>query len=244
MKILKVISVLMTYPEQAVRDHRNELLDVIESSLSLTIAQQRALIGLVDELTKQPLLDLQESYTELFDKGRALSLLLFEHVHGESRERGQAMVDLMGVYQKEGFEIDVRELPDYIPLFLEYLSRQTEDKACRWLGEMAHILGRLAARLQQRGSVYHVLFDVLLDLATDKVDMEEIKAAVSKEKRDDSPEALDKIWEEEAVTFGGDSVSGGCPTGTKPELNQQVDAPHRPQPVKWVNASPAQASGL
>ena len=245
MKILKVISMLMTYPEQSVRDHSHELIGLIAADANLPAETKQSLQALVDNIVSLPLLDAQERYTGLFDRGRALSLLLFEHVHGESRDRGQAMVDLMGVYQKNGFEIDVRELPDYIPLFLEYLSQQDEASAREWLGEVAHILGRLSARLSHRDSPYHALFDALLDLATNKVDMDEIKAQVAKEKRDDSPEALDKIWEEEAITFGGNGVSGGCPTGNRPSQGQSVDAPDRPQQVKWVDAAAsAQASGL
>src|SRR5690606_22756321 len=75
------------------------------------------------------LVDVQARYSELFDKGRALSLLLFEHVHGESRDRGQAMVDLMAQYEAAGFAIGVRELPDYIPLYLEFLATREDLEA-------------------------------------------------------------------------------------------------------------------
>ena len=122
MRILKVISLLLDYPSELLRDNHDELAGVITMAREISPTQRIALVGLLDELAGGDLMDVQERYSELFDKGRALSLLLFEHVHGESRDRGQAMVDLMAQYTEAGFAIDVRELPDYIPLYLEYLA--------------------------------------------------------------------------------------------------------------------------
>ncbi len=134
-------------------------------------------------------MDLQEAYVGTFDRGgRATSLLLFEHVHGESRDRGQAMVDLMEQYRANGLEIDAKELPDYLPLFLEYLStRPPWEEIRNWLEDIHHILGLLGERLYQRESFYHVAMDSLLVLSGRKADRQELAQLVASEERDDTP---------------------------------------------------------
>ena len=120
---------------------------------------------LMDELVTLDLYDLQERYGLLFDRTRTLSLHLFEHVHGESRDRGQAMVDLMQVYDRAGMAIGSRELPDYLPLFLEFLATQPLPEAMDLLSQPAHILAALAERLRKRKSSYAAVFDALARLA-------------------------------------------------------------------------------
>ena len=90
----------------------------------------------------------------LFDRTRSLSLHMFEHVHGESRDRGQAMVDLGQMYERQGFEIDPGEMPDFLPLFLEYLSTQSDAEVHELLGQTLHIVANLRTRLQKRDSIY------------------------------------------------------------------------------------------
>src|SRR5690606_24419735 len=115
MRILKVISLLLDYPDQHLRDGHAELAQAIGAAREISPAQRIALRRLLDELTEGELMDVQERYTDLFDKGRALSLLLFEHVHGESRDRGQAMVDLTAQDTEAGFDTVVRGVPGHIP---------------------------------------------------------------------------------------------------------------------------------
>src|SRR5690606_4720462 len=91
MRILKVISLLLDYPTAQLREHQLELAMAITSAHEISPEQRAELRALLDELCHGDLMDVQERYTDLFDRGRALSLLLFEHVHGESRDRGQAM---------------------------------------------------------------------------------------------------------------------------------------------------------
>ncbi len=146
-------------------------------------------------------LDARAAYSELFDRGRATSLLLFEHVHGESRDRGQAMVDLMAQYERHGLLLDSHELPDHLPLYLEYLAQLPEEEALGGLRDVAPILGLLSARLQQRESRYAVLFELLLKLANTQVDSQKVAEKIADEARDDTPQALDAVWEEEQVKF-------------------------------------------
>ncbi len=203
MRILKVISLLLDYPDQHLRDGHAELAQAIGSAREISPEQRIALRRLLDELSEGELMDVQERYTDLFDKGRALSLLLFEHVHGESRDRGQAMVNLMAQYEEAGFAIGVRELPDYIPLYLEYLATREDLEAREGLADVAHLLALLAARLEERKSPHAACFSALLQIAGEPVQktVAELRQQVAGEERDDSLEALDKVWEEEQVNF-------------------------------------------
>lgn len=204
---LCVIARLLDYPDRALFDHRQDLLDAVETASELELQHRTQLITFIDQFCARPLLDVQAEYCELFDRGRATSLLLFEHVHGESRDRGQAMVDLLEQYRADGLELDSKELPDFLPLYLEYLANGSIDHAREGLQDIVPILALLAARLQQRQSPYAVLFDVLRSLSGADVEFEHLQPQVAKEARDDTPEALDAVWEEEQVKFLGEQ---GC----------------------------------
>lgn len=239
MDILKVISRLMDYPSADVQQHAAELSSVIATAREISPSMRGQLQVLLNDVYLGDLMDAQEAYTTLFDRGRSLSLLLFEHVHGESRDRGQAMVDLMALYEDNGFAIDTRELPDYIPLYLEYLARRPEMEAREGLADVSHILGMLSARLQERESPYAALFDALLMISGAKVDLGELREIAAGEERDDTPEALDKIWEEEAITFGAGDATKGCPSArpaNAPELPSTPMEPHvQSAPLHWVD---------
>lgn len=198
---LVVISRLLEYPDAALWQHQQELVEALQSSSHLTAAQSQEVIDFVQHLTSQDLLDAQASYSELFDRGRATSLLLFEHVHGESRDRGQAMVDLLGQYARHGLELDSRELPDHLPLYLEYLAQLSPAEALGGLQDIAPILALLGARLQQRESHYAALFTPLVELANTAIDQQKVADKIADEARDDTPQALDAVWEEEQVKF-------------------------------------------
>ena len=204
---LRVISRLLEYPDAALWQHQRELSDALIEGDALNEQQAIELNHFISGLCRQDLLDAQANYSELFDRGRATSLLLFEHVHGESRDRGQAMVNLMNQYQQAGMEIDSRELPDHLPLYLEYLSQCNEAEARQGLQDVAPILGLLAARLKQRDSDYAALFDALLGLSESDVVVERVSQQIAGEVRDDTPQALDAVWEEEQVKFVAEA---GC----------------------------------
>jgi nitrate reductase delta subunit len=205
---LLVISRLLEYPDTALWQHQQELRDALAEGGALNLQQAAQLNNFISTLCGGDLLDAQANYSELFDRGRATSMLLFEHVHGESRDRGQAMVNLMNQYQQAGMEIDSRELPDHLPLYLEYLSQREESEARGGLQDVAPILALLAARLKQRESVYAVLFDVLLGLSQSDVAVESVSLQIANEARDDTPQALDAVWEEEQVKFVADAGCG------------------------------------
>lgn len=223
MKSLRVLSLLMDYPTEALMEGREELLAWLKDA-GLKTAEEQAVVEFITSRCNANLLDWQSEYDGMFERGRSLSLLLFEHIHGESRDRGQAMVDLMAQYKTAGLALSVKELPDYIPLYLEFLSTQGDENARLGLQEIAHILGLLACRLQARKSNYAALFQALLQLSGAEIDLQDIQQQLAGEARDDTPAALDKVWEEEAVTFGAEHAVDACGTDTsRPSHTQRRD---------------------
>ena len=213
-KIFAVLARLMDYPTAELIEARSALIDVVREETRLPVNLRDSLTAFIQQLSTGYLLDAQEDYVALFDRGRSLSLLLFEHVHGESRDRGQAMVDLLQQYRDAGLELSVKELPDYIPLYLEYLATRSEDEAAQGLGDVHPILALLSARLQERGSNYHLLFDALLAMIGIQPNMGELRGKVATEPRDDTAAAMDKVWEEEMVAFVEDKGASCRPTQT------------------------------
>ncbi len=207
---LKITSLLLSYPERELLDELPEMKAALASS-AVPEAVAVALGRLIDDLAGRDLYEAQERYVHLFDRTRALSLHLFEHIHGESRDRGQAMVDLMALYEAGGFEIDAKELPDYLPLFLEFLSTRPRAEAEDLLGQTAHITEAIGERLRKRESVYASAFAALSLLSSAEADQKLLKELMATPEDDpDDLKALDSIWEEEAVTFGGNAGEGAC----------------------------------
>lgn len=238
MQFIRVLSLLLDYPTAALVEAKDDLLAAVESA-PLRATRKEQLKLFIKNRCSGDLMDWQSHYDSLFERGRAVSLLLFEHVHGESRDRGQAMVDLMREYREAGLDIGVRELPDYIPLYLEFLSTQGEENLQIGLADVAHILSVLACRMEQRDSDYAVIFYSLIDLSGAELDLESVREQIKSEQRDDTKEAMDKVWEEEMVTFGPDSGSDGCGSATsRPSAGQQRQD-H--VPINWADAKNAAA---
>lgn len=210
-KTLKVLSLLLSYPDSELQQAMPELKLALEADSWLAPRERGLVEQLADNISTTDLYDAQERYVLLFDRTRTLSLHLFEHVHGESRDRGQAMVDLMQMYEADGYELDARELPDYLPLFLEYLSTKPEAEARELLGQTAHIITALKERLRKRKSVYLNAFVALEAIAKGKPDAGLLKQLLAQPEHDPLDlDALDEIWEEEAVTFGGNAGENAC----------------------------------
>lgn len=208
---LKIISLLLTYPSAELQSEAPLLAEAIRNQAGLKPVQQRYLVNLIEDIAKLDLYEAQERYVHLFDRTRTVSLHLFEHVHGESRDRGQAMVDLMQMYEDNGFEVDAKELPDYLPLFLEFVSTRPAAEIEDLLGQTSHIYAVLSERLKKRGSVYAGIFDILQDASDQKPDAKLVDELLSSPEDDpDDLEAIDQIWEEEAVTFGGNAGEEAC----------------------------------
>jgi nitrate reductase delta subunit len=231
--VFKALSALLTYPTAELQQAAAEIGAVIEATPAIPARIRAQLDTLLEDLATGDLYDLQERYVLLFDRTRSLSLHLFEHVHGESRDRGQAMVDLKNLYEREGLAIDSPELPDFVPLFLEFLSTQPQAKARELLAQPAHILAALAERLRKRHSPYEAVFRALVALAAEPPKHEHVSALLDEPDVDPADlAALDEAWEDEPVRFGpgGDTC--------KDALIAKVRAGRRPAPGS--PAAPAQ----
>lgn len=223
MQILKIIALLIEYPDETLWESSEEALSLVERDAPMLLPFARQHLG-------APLLERQAEWCEVFERGRATSLLLFEHVHAESRDRGQAMVDLMSQYEKAGLQLDCRELPDYLPLYLEYLSILSAEEAREGLQNVAPILALIGGRLKQRDVAHYQLFDALLTLAGSRLTSDSVTIQVSKEKRDDTRQALDAVWEEEQVKFIEDNATA-CDSSPMQQYQRRFSQDVAPQYV-------------
>ncbi|MBT3939369.1 MAG: nitrate reductase molybdenum cofactor assembly chaperone [Pelagibacterales bacterium] len=206
MKTFKILGLLLTYPRSETIEHFDEMSSALEAEKILPSKNLKLVSGFLDKLKTADLLDLQEEYVETFDRSRSCCLNLFEHVHGESRDRGQAMVDLAEMYHEKKLFIDSKELPDFLPVFLEYLSLCTASEATELLDDMAHIVATIGAKLKKSKNDYHIIFAAIEKLSTVKIDSKIIENALAElAAEDNSLEALDKEWEE-AAAFTGDAA--------------------------------------
>ena len=231
---LKALSLILSYPTKELQDAMSEIGGILASDTRLTAAARRALRPIVTELGERDIYALQEAYVSLFDRSKSISLNLFEHVHGESRDRGGAMVSLVETYREAGFDPISSELPDHLPVLLEYLAMQPVHEAKEVLADAAHIFEVISTRLGRRESSYAAIFTALLQLSCQKVDKAVVAALLEQPEDDpDDLEALDQIWEESEVIFGPDPNSG-CPQVR--DMLANMDTPVNPAPAKPVAA--------
>ncbi|CAN7756474.1 nitrate reductase molybdenum cofactor assembly chaperone [Variovorax sp. LjRoot84] len=201
-KSLRVLAALLGYPDGRLRSDLPEMRELLQDERALSPSRLAELDALMDMLWRADALEAESDYVELFDRGRGTSLHLFEHVHGDSRERGPAMIDLGQTYEKAGLILAEGELPDYLPAVLEFVSTQPVREARAFLGEMAHILNAIFGALQHRNSPYASVLGALLELAGEKA--QPVKPPAE--------EALDESWAE-PVVFDGCSSKGQAKPG-------------------------------
>ena len=207
---LRVLAALLGYPDARVRGYLPEMREILRRERALSITREAELDALIDLLARTEPLEIEANYVQLFDRGRATSLHLFEHVHGDTRDRGPAMIDLAQTYEKAGLYLAPGELPDYLPAVLEFVSTQPPREARAFLGEMAHIFNALFNVLQRRASAYASVLGALLDLAGEKARAIKLAAEPS----------LDETWVEPPA-FDGCSSKGQA-------------RPGQPQPIHLV----------
>ena len=226
-RTLKVLSALLSYPTAELQAAAHELRAALDAEARLPRKNRDRLDRLLEEIATRDLYDLQERYVLLFDRTRSLSLNMFEHVHGESRDRGQAMVDLGALYERHGLALSRSELPDHLPLFLEFLSEIPEAEARGLIAETAHILEAIRRRLKKRKVPYSSVYSCVQVLAETKPQSVVVEALLGE--RDDNPDdlaALDAAWEEEEVTFG----PGAAAQCGKQDVVSKLRAVQRPAP--------------
>ena len=207
---LRVLAHLLRYPDAALREHLGELAQALRDERALGAARIDELQRLIDRLQTHPAMAVEADYVERFDRGRRTALHLFEHVHGDSRDRGPAMIDLARTYEAAGLMLADGELPDYLPVVLEFASTQPPAQAREFLRETAHILRVIFTALLEQRSGYASVLAAVLDLAGEKAE----KVALPEEK------PLDEEWAEPEA-FGGCSTQGQA-------------RPGQPQPVHIV----------
>ena len=164
----RALAALLSYPSGPLLENLDELSGVLNDDRRLSAADCAALKALIDSLKRAELMDSEADYVDTFDRGRAASLNLFEHVHGDSRDRGQAMVDLLELYKAQGLTLSVADLPDFLPVFLEFLSLLDEQEAREQLQEVSHLIETIGATLTRRQSPYAAAFQALLRLAGER----------------------------------------------------------------------------
>jgi nitrate reductase delta subunit len=207
---LRVLARLLGYPDAEMRAHLPALREALRGEGALGDARLAELEALMDSLASADALDTEAAYVQLFDRGRATSLHLFEHVHGDSRERGPAMIDLARTYDQAGLYLAPGELPDYLPAILEFASTLPPREARAFLGEMAHIFNALFSALRERRSAYASVLGALLELAGEKAQPVTLEPE----------EPLDASWSEPPA-FDGCSPKG-------------QSRPGQPQPIHIV----------
>lgn len=218
---LRVLARLLQYPDAAIRGHLQEMRAALHGARTIGRRRLAELDALIDGQLAQSDIDAQADYVQLFDCGRATSLHLFEHVHGDSRDRGPAMIDLAKTYEAAGLFLAEGELPDYLPVMLEYASTQPPAQARALLSEVAHILNAIFSALEKRESRHASVLGALLEIAG------ETARAVSLT----PDEPLDVAWAEPAA-FDGCSTQGQAKPGD-------------PQPIHIVRrANPAQGASI
>ncbi len=161
MKTFKVLSLLLSYPQPEWMVELDRLEALLEEEKEQNGAARKQLANLFQALRVETLLESEQTYVATFDRNPSHSLHLFEHVHGESRDRGSAMVNLIEEYRKNGLDMNTDELPDYVPLFLEYLSQLPDQDALAMLGEAVDVLALIGRKLKGSNSPYHAVFAIL-----------------------------------------------------------------------------------
>ncbi len=215
---LRVLARLLSYPDAELRGHLDDMRAALHAERAVAPTRLAELDALMTRLERGDTLDTEAEYVAMFDRGRATSLHLFEHVHGDSRDRGPAMIDLAQTFEKAGLYLAPGEMPDYLPVVLEFVSTQPPQEARAFLGEMAHIFNAIFNALQQRESAYASVLGALLELSGEQAHAVQVTP----------DESIDATWEE-PVVFDGCSSKGQAKPG-------------QPQPIHFVRNDPAHAS--
>ena len=199
---LRALAWLLGYPDAQRRSQLPEIAEVLVREGGLSARRLAGLHALIAQLQGPDPMAVEAEYVELFDRGRATSLHLFEHVHGDSRDRGPAMVDLIQTYEQSGLLLrpDAHgELPDYLPTVLEFTSTLDGQAARDFTGEFAHILNALHGALAKRQSLYAHIPAAVLEWMGHPLE--------ASEPLPDEP--MDAVWAEPPAF-------NGCSTSSRP----------------------------
>jgi nitrate reductase delta subunit len=220
----KAIGALLDYPSAEMLTSLGEIEAALTEENALDDVRLAGVMAFIREIGQADLLDLQERWINQFDRSKRLALHLYEHSHGESRDRGQAMVNLALTYRMNGYELAAAEMPDYLPLFLEFLGAIPEVHARRYLTDAIEILEALRIRLEERTSPHAALLAALTSLARRAADETEVEAILANEPED--PKDLDELdaqWAEDPVDFAAGSALKDCPYSGGPTRQRAAE---------------------
>lgn len=203
MLTFRVLSALLNYPTPELKAEMVQAEQILRTEGVLTGSHLENVCAFLKQFQFVPQLEAESSYIDAFDRGRSTSLYLFEHIHGENRDRGQAMVRLLTRYRMHGLDLHCNELPDFLPLFLEFLSMCRPEEGRKYLSEVVDIIAMIGQRLRKRGASHGPLFEAIASLVARDAAGKTTVSEESEDDRDDTPAALDAAWEESPVTFDG-----------------------------------------
>lgn len=205
-KTYKIVSLLLSYPNVELMNFLAEAEKELRNEALLSTDKLEEVAQFIAHFRKMELTDWQAEYVQLFDYSRSASLHLFEHVKSDSKDRGQAMVDMLGFYQENGLHLSANELPDYLPVFLEFLSTQDQNKAAKLLAEPINIVARVHKALEEKQNMYRHILSAVISLSAKQPDTKVTEAIIRNEK----PLDLDAEYEEKPVEFGADNTCINC----------------------------------
>jgi len=211
---IKALGALLHYPQEELIEALVDIQQLVEAESLLHPEQVSALDRFFAGMRKQALLDLQEHYVQLFDTTPQHALYLFQHLYGDSPQRGPALADLIGMYRDHGYQLTARELPDYLPLYCEFAAQFPQAEARVLLGRALPVLELMAQRLEEAGSAYAAVFSALCSLAERSEDTAAIEQLLSARIRGGRDQTMDEAWKEQPVSFTAAGEQRNHPTGT------------------------------
>lgn len=205
-KTYKILSLLLSYPTRELQDFLGEVNGELKDENLLPEQAIQQIKQFTDYFKKQDITDWQAHYVQLFDYSRAASLHLFEHVQGDSKDRGQAMVDLISFYRENGLEIATHELPDHLPVFLEFLATLDTQQAATLLAEPINVIARIFEKLHEKDNMYQHVLSAIMELPAKNPERDTVNKIIRSQK----PMDLDEEYEEKPVSFGGNNDCTNC----------------------------------
>ena len=215
---LRALARLLAYPGAELRAQMPALVDALQTEQALPAARIAELQALAQQICAMDAYEAEGRYVDTFDRGHRTSLHLFEHIHGDSRERGPALIDLTQTYERAGLYLDAQEMPDHLGVVLEFASTQPTAVAREFLAEMAHILNALFSALQAKASPYASVLAAVLEAAGETAQAVAIAPEPDMDEAWAEPEAFD-----------------GCAT-------RGQNRPDQPQPIHIVRKARPQSS--
>lgn len=217
-KTYKILSLLLSYPNEELQKFLLEVEKELQEERLLQEDKIAEIVKFCKRFNQLDLVNWQEEYVQLFDYSRSVSLHIFEHIKGDSRDRGQAMVNLMEFYKEKGMHLTTKELPDYIPAFLEFLSTLSTTDSAQLLGETVNIIDKINEALAQSNNPYSSIFNAIISLSAKQPNKEITHQMIKNEK----PLDLDAEYAEEPVTFGGASSCSSREISTCESINSPI----------------------